>query len=128
MGRSEIMKVTETKKGLLLEAEEGEDFGLEPEDGRGCMTLEEMEARGAAEELFHAFLEEEAGYYRVRPVDLGALTSCPFIYSDLPPPDEHDPVDEEGRRVWWYPDYAVRDPRDELRRSGRVVLVEAVAE
>jgi hypothetical protein len=48
------------------------------------------------------------------------LTSAPCIAECLDYPDSGD-IEIVGR-LWWFPDYMLRDPCDELKRCGRVVF------
>lgn len=48
------------------------------------------------------------------------LTSAPCIAESLNYEDDgHQTIDG---RVWWFPDYMLRDPLDELKRTGRTVF------
>ena len=62
-----------------------------------------------------ALLEDHLynGWEMVPPEDLGALTSAPIL-SDEIGRDAEGRVTEAGR-VYWYPDYQVRDEIEELR-------------
>jgi hypothetical protein len=82
--------------------------------------MEERDAHGIHAALV-ALLEDHVGngWEMVPPEDIGALTAAPILTDDIL-------RDEEGRvveigRVFWYPDYAVRDEIEELRRD--LVLV-----
>jgi hypothetical protein len=68
-----------------------------------------------------ALLEDHlcSGWEMVPPEDIGALTAAPIL-SDEIVRDEDGRVTEAGR-VFWYPDYAVRDEIEEIRRD--LVLV-----
>jgi hypothetical protein len=59
------------------------------------------------------------GWEMVPPEDIGALTTAPILSDDIRR-DEDGNVAEVGR-VFWYPDYAVRDEIEEIRRD--LVLV-----
>ncbi len=59
------------------------------------------------------------GWELVPPEDIGALTAAPILSDDILR-DEEGSVVEIGR-VFWYPDYAVRDEIEEIRRD--LVLV-----
>jgi hypothetical protein len=59
------------------------------------------------------------GWEIVSPEDIGALTAAPIL-SDEIVRDEDGRVIETGS-VYWYPDYAVHDEIEELRRN--LVLV-----
>lgn len=62
-----------------------------------------------------ALLEDhlQSGWEMVPPEDIGALTSAPIL-SDEIVRDDQGQVTEAGR-VYWYPDYQVRDEIEELR-------------
>lgn len=56
------------------------------------------------------------GWELVPPRDLGALTAAPILSREIER-DLHGTVIAAGR-VFWYPDYAVLDEIEELRRHG----------
>lgn len=67
----------------------------------------------------------------VRPKCIGALTNAPILTDDADDSDDSDdrshaeyggPVPHENANVWWFPDYAVRNPWEELSRTGKVVF------
>lgn len=60
------------------------------------------------------------GWEMVPPKDLGALTSAPIL-SDEIERDEDGQITAAGR-VYWYPDYAVRDEIQELREKISIVF------
>jgi hypothetical protein len=59
------------------------------------------------------------GWEMVPPEDIGALTAAPILSDEIVRDDEGRLT--EAGRVYWYPDYAVRDEIEELRRD--LVLV-----
>jgi hypothetical protein len=61
------------------------------------------------------------GWDSVRPEEIGALTSCPFILSDDVERDERGELVTAGT-VYWYEQYQIDSPVEELARNGRVVL------
>ncbi len=71
------------------------------------------------------YLRSSAGGWieMLKPEVLGALTSAPILTIDPAMNDDGDfvpfPTDAP---VWWYPDYAVSDPWEELKNKGRVVF------
>jgi hypothetical protein len=69
-----------------------------------------------------ALLEDHlcSGWEMVPPEDLGALTSAPIL-SDEITRDDNGCVTEAGR-VYWYPEYQVRDEIEELRSRFEVVF------
>ena len=56
----------------------------------------------------------------VAPEHIGALTDAPIIAEGFGFTDEGEPELSEGAKVWWFPDYQVRDPWALLRDTGRV--------
>jgi hypothetical protein len=58
----------------------------------------------------------------VEPEWIGALTDAPILSDGLNYPDDGGPAVVPGSSVWWFPDYMVRDPWEELAREGRVVF------
>lgn len=74
----------------------------------------------------HALLEDHlcSGWEMVPPEDIGALTAAPILSDDIVRDDEGR-VAEAGR-VYWYPDYAVRDEIEEIRKE-LVLLFHGVA-
>jgi hypothetical protein len=56
---------------------------------------------------------EELGLSTVFPEDIGALTDAPIVTLD-------DPLHPET--VYWYPDYQIRDWREELASKGWVLF------
>jgi hypothetical protein len=59
------------------------------------------------------------GYSDVRPEWIGALTDAPIIGEDVD--YETDPPKVEGR-VWWFPDYQIRNEIQELIDDGEVTF------
>ena len=51
---------------------------------------------------------------------IGALTSSPIIVKDLDIDDNGD--FENVGKTWWYPDYQVSDPVEELLKHGYVIF------
>lgn len=59
--------------------------------------------------------------YFVSPESIGALTDAPILCDDMDYSDcQLSAVPQADARVWWFPDYMVRDPWQELARYGRV--------
>ena len=81
---------------------------------------EERDAFGTNAALC-ALLEDHlsSGWEMVPPEDIGALTAAPIL-SDEITRDDHGRVTDAGR-VFWFPDYQVRDEIEELRKH--LVLV-----
>lgn len=82
---------------------------------------EEKDAHGIHAALC-ALLEDHlcSGWEMVPPEDLGALTAAPIL-SDEIVRDDHGEVTEAGR-VYWFPDYMVRDEIEELRTELSVLF------
>lgn len=84
----------------------------------GCMAAE-----FAVAELLHERLTF------IPPENIGALTDAPILTDD---PDYSNcgnmPSIHPESLVWWYPNYAVSDPWEELRNHGRVVFAAAPKE
>jgi hypothetical protein len=74
----------------------------------------------------YALLEDHLcnGWELVPPEDIGALTAAPILSDDISR-NEEGRVTEVGR-VFWYPDYAVRDEIEEIRKN-LVLLFQGVA-
>jgi hypothetical protein len=72
-----------------------------------------------------ALLEDHLGngWEIVPPEDLGALTAAPILSNEIVRDDDQTIV--EAKRVWWFPDYAVRDEIVELR-DRQAILFEGV--
>jgi len=85
-------------------------------DGRRHFAAirEQRDAHGIHAALC-ALLEDHlgSGWEMVPPEDIGALTAAPIL-SDEITRDEEGHVTAAGR-VYWYPDYQVRDEIEELR-------------
>jgi hypothetical protein len=93
------------------------------ENGRANFETieEERDSHGINVALF-ALLEDHLcnGWEMVPPEDLGALTAAPIL-SDEIVRDEQGRLVEAGR-VYWYPDYAVRDEIEEIRTKSAIVF------
>ena len=86
---------------------------------------EQRDAFGINAALY-ALLEDHlcCGWEMVPPEDIGALTSAPIL-SDEINRDDRGQVTRAGR-VYWYPDYQIRDEIEELRQY-LVLLFQGVA-
>jgi len=60
------------------------------------------------------------GWEMVPPEDIGALTAAPILSDDILRDDQGQVV--EVGRVYWYPDYQVRDEIEELRTKLVIVF------
>jgi len=59
------------------------------------------------------------GYSEVLPEVIGALTSAPII-SDSIIDKETTQEEQDNAKIWWFPDYMVRDEVEELLTKGEV--------
>lgn len=111
--------------GFYVDLQKNNDGNLEillNEHGRSNFnTIQEVRDVQGINEALHSLLEDHLcnGWEMVPPEDIGALTAAPIL-SDEIVRDENGRVVEAGR-VYWYPDYAVRDEIEELR--GRLMLL-----
>lgn len=58
------------------------------------------------------------GLESLAPEEIGALTDAPIFGDDIGRDDAHNITQADN--VFWFPDYCVRDPWEELRNKGRV--------
>jgi hypothetical protein len=56
----------------------------------------------------------------IPPENIGALTDAPILAEAEYPNDGSGPVPYDDAPVYWFPDYAIRDPWEELKNKGRV--------
>ena len=106
----------------LRKTEEGDlEILLTGEGQVNFDTVQEVRDAHGIHSALLALLEDHLcnGWEMVPPEDLGALTAAPIL-SDEIERDEGGRVVEAGR-VYWFPDYAVRDEIEELRE--KLVLV-----
>lgn len=61
------------------------------------------------------------GWCLVSPEDIGALTDAPIIGYGIDV-DDRGNYSLRGSWVWWYPDYAITDPLEELKKNGEVIF------
>ena len=85
-------------------------IGLDPDD-----DLDQDNYPDRWQEVSEMLIGE--GFYEISPESIGALTDAPILSSD-PEPDG-----DSG--IWWFPDYAVVDPTETLRDTGRVIFSKA---
>jgi hypothetical protein len=90
-----------------------------------AMIQEEKDAHGIHAALC-ALLEDHlgSGWEMVPPEDLGALTAAPILSNEIVRDDQGEVI--EAGRVYWFPDYMVRDEIEELRTE-LTVLFQGVA-
>ncbi len=93
----------------------------DPEDQ--AELKEKVAAGDTSDSLFIDAIDHALGngLNLVRPETIGALTSS-LILSDVPVFDEEDANDAEGAKFWWYPDYQVRSPVEDLAEKGFVIF------
>ena len=107
----------------LQKTESGDLCIVLTENGQADFTTieEERDSHGINAALF-TLLEDHLcnGWEMVPPEDLGALTAAPIL-SDEIVRDEQGRLVEAGR-VYWYPDYAVRDEIEEIRTKSAIVF------
>jgi len=105
--------------GFYVDLQKDHDGNLEilpNENGRSNFdTIQEVRDAQGVNEALYALLEDhlDNGWEMVPPEDIGALTAAPIL-SDEIVRDDNGRIVEAGR-VYWYPDYAVRDEIEELR-------------
>lgn len=75
----------------------------------------------AAESLVCEMLRA-AGLDIIPPENVGALTEAPIVAEADYPDTGPSPVPAGGAAIWWFPDYQVMDPWEQLKNRGRVVL------
>ena len=102
----------------LRKSEEGDLEILLTEKGQANFDAiqEERDTHGIYAALC-TLLEDHLcnGWEMVPPEDIGALTAAPILSDEIVRDDEGR-ITEAGR-VYWYPDYAVRDEIDEVRKN-----------
>jgi hypothetical protein len=59
----------------------------------------------------------------VDPAEIGALTSAPIL-TDASREDDGS-LRLDGANVWWFPDYALRSPLEDLIKKGRTIFKKA---
>jgi hypothetical protein len=117
--------ITPPDQGFYVDLRKTEDGNLQialTRNGRANFaTIREERDRNGTHAALCALLEDHfgSGWEMVPPEDIGALTAAPIL-SDEIVRDEDGRVVEVGR-VYWFPDYAVRDEIEEIRRN--LVLV-----
>lgn len=93
------------------------DEGREELDGREWSDSEAIWE--LAEDIFC-----NSEWALIRPDDIGALTSCDVILTNVADLDEdsgaYTPAD--GARVWWHERYQIESLRERLQETGRVLL------
>lgn len=111
--------IASLEHGFYVDLKKNDDGNLGillNENGRSNFdTIQGVRDAQGINEALYALLEDHLcnGWEMVPPEDIGALTAAPII-SDEIVRDDNGRVIEAGR-VYWYPDYAVRDEIEELR-------------
>ena len=115
-----------SERGFYVDLEKAEDGNLHIHLNRSgrrhfAEIREQRDAYGIHAALC-ALLEDHlgSGWEMVPPEDIGALTAAPIL-SDEVSRDEHGRVTDVGR-VYWYPEYQVRDEIEELREHLRIIF------
>jgi hypothetical protein len=112
--RSSEMRHVVQPNGNLLIIANNEDRSLLADAYR--TTSPYSRAEMLISEAFHEVLTF------IAPENIGALTEAPILCDDVDFPDDANgfvPYDETSR-VWWFPNYMVTDPWEELKNKGRV--------
>ena len=119
------MTTENTSCGFYVDLENTDEGNLEivlNADGqKEFKTIEEIRSAHGIDAALETLLEDHLGngWEIVPPQEIGALTSSPIL-SDEVERDDEGKVREVGR-VYWYPDYQVRDEIEALRE--RLVVV-----
>lgn len=111
------VKIDSARHVLILTADNEGRAALKDAYGRGGY----YNAEGEVAEALHE------AYEFVRPENVpGALTDAPILVDCdfLEHPDNGDLIIRDGAAIYWFPDYMVTDPFDQLKNTGRVEFVE----
>ena len=68
-----------------------------------------------------------SGWEFIKPEDIGALTACPYIFSNDAWHDDQG-VLKQVDTIYWYPDYSVADPVTDLVEKGYTELVKVTGD
>lgn len=105
-----MLRTYRTPNGLRITARNG-----------ARRELAEADGYPARESLVAEWLHERFEF--LRPESIGALTDAPILGDSYAiERDENGELIHTGGPVWWFPDYAVRDPWEELKNTGRVIF------
>ena len=119
------MNAEKTSYGFYVDLAKTDDGDLAivlTRDGREEFErIEEMRSEHGVNTALETLLEDHLGngWELVPPEDIGALTSAPILSDEIERDDDGE-ITEVGR-VYWYPDYQVRDEIEVLRE--RLVVV-----
>ncbi len=121
-----MSKTASPDRGFYVDLRKTEDGNLSVvlhRRGRAnfATILEERDRYGIHAALC-ALLEDHLcnGWEMVPPEDIGALTAAPILSDEIARDDEGH-ITEAGR-VYWYPEYQVRDEIEELRAHLQMVF------
>jgi hypothetical protein len=95
---------------------------------RSCLA-DDLRERGSISAWYSLMVDDFSSnghLHPVEPEDVGALTDAPIITDDMEYADDGARI--VRGRVWWFPDYCIRDPMEELARKGRVIFQAAPAD
>jgi len=120
-----MMNAEKTSYGFYVDLAKTDDGDLAivlTREGREeSERIEEMRSEHGVHAALETLLEDHLGngWELVPPEDIGALTSAPILSDEIERDDDGE-ITEVGR-VYWYPDYQVRDEIEALRE--RLVVV-----
>ena len=85
-------------------------------------VVEHIRDEHGIDEALRAMLEDHLanGWEMVPPEDIGALTAAPILSDEIQRDDRGEIV--EVGRVYWYPEYQIRDEIEELRTNLEVLF------
>lgn len=64
------------------------------------------------------------GLHDIYPEMIGALTDAPIL-TDVCPDYVNSTLTDDDANIWWYPNYAVTSPMEELKNTGQVIFKNA---
>jgi hypothetical protein len=112
---------TETKEGLRIELNTTPSAQEDIQEVRENLESGKWGYHDAFWELCESPLCN--GYSMVRPELIGALTDAPII-SDGIFDEETTKEEANNSKIWWFPDYMVRDELRELLDKGFVIFTQ----
>jgi hypothetical protein len=126
LGRKALaMKKTAGVSGISF-GEQGNDLviTISPEGQKELQQEKEDDPGNFGSDNFMWDLLEPVwanGYTQVDPSLVGALTSAPML-TDGSSSDDGSSIEPADAKVFWYPNYQVRSPQDDLLESGRTIF------
>jgi hypothetical protein len=108
-------RIDQTRNQLIIEVTDHAAFA---EFIKEHTLLEDLQTDNAFIEAIENLLCN--GLSTVRPEEIGALTDS-IILSEFPPPDMSDHYPDDAR-FFWFPDYMLRSPLQDLRKHGKVIF------